>query len=738
MNTAKMHSAQHSRSRLRSWTVLGLLALTALLATLGGSPNALAGAEKHEFSSQAAALMDILVHSVYKSQDAFLRELISNASDAVDKLRFLSLTDKSILEANPHLNITITTDAERKVLSIRDSGNNLGTIAKSGTREFVQELKKAQSDSSLIGRFGIGYFLLCFPRGEKVQVISHHFNDTKQYVWESEGSETFEVYEDTQGPDLQRGTRINLFLKPEAKEYLQESKLKDLINKYSEFVDFPIYMSRIETQEIKGDDTDDEDDLKVEDAEKKPEDDGMTTITKNVTVWDQVNTNKPIWTRPPSEVTSEQHNEFYKSYFKQFEDPTTYVHFAGEGNTNFKALVYIPKRPEMNLMQTAPDLDRLPPSVPQLPPRVIDSDDFPLSVSRDTIQQTRLIKAIKTKVIAKTLQAIRTLSLNETAYAPFYKSFATNLKAGVAEDSRNKIKLVRLLRFHSTADDAGMTSLDGYVERMRKGQKGIYYLAGTNVVAMRKSPYLEALTARGYEVLLLDDPYDEHLAESIDTYEDIKLINIAKGKLEFGDEDKDGEELEKKLADEFQPLTTWMTELLSDKVEKTVVSNRLTTSATALVASGDGMSARMQELFETQIKAQVKNNEWMAQMWENAMRKKGVLEINPKHPVIKALLERVEDEKADNDDTRDLARSLFDLALIRGGYPLKDVDGISKRIESAVRLGLMVDLAAKPEVEVKDAPEVDPEAAKKVQERKDKEEKSKEEDESESDVHDEL
>ncbi|KAI9223743.1 Hsp90B [Blastocladiella britannica] len=728
--------------------LLAVLGLVALLATVQS-----ASAEEYAFQTEVSRVMDIIIHSLYKTKEIFLRELISNASDAVDKARFLGITDKSVFGENSHLNITIEADKENRWLTIQDSGigmtkddlkNNLGTIAKSGTADFVAALETAQNkaDLDLIGQFGVGFYS-AFLVADKVHVTSKHPKDPVQHVWESTDASKYSLYEDPAGATLGRGTRIRLHLKEEANKYLDEATLRDLIRKYSEMVQFPIYLRTTKTIEMPAaekEPTADKDDAAaesdpsaetdadtdspaVEDAEAENEPPKM--VSQQVQEWEQVNTNKPLWLRSPGEVEDVDYSSFFKTFFKETEDPAAHIHFRGEGDSDFKAMLFIPKRPPNNLMTAAADsflrniklfvrrvfitdelIDFLPRYLSFLK-GVIDSDDFPLNVSRETVQKTRLMRTIKNKVVSKTLQQFRILANNETSYAPIYKAYSASLKMGVLEDTRNRLKLVRLLRFQSTANaDGTMTSLDGYLERMRKGQKGIYFLTGNDIVQMRKSPYLEALVTRGYEVLLMDDQYDEYVTQNVNEYEDVKLINVGRGALEFGDEDDTVKEAEKKSADEFQPLTSWLTDQFKDFVDKTIVSNRLTTSPCALVAPEGGWTGRMQEIMDAQ-KAMLANSP-SAFMFDYYSKQKKILEINPKHPIMVALLDRVEDDKADDADTRDLARSLLDLAMIKGGFPIKDLDGVSKRIETAVRLGLQVDLAAKANVDVKAAPSVEP------------------------------
>nr|ABU45371.1 Hsp90B [Blastocladiella emersonii] len=785
MKHRRRRTAGNPRKLLLALVALFLVSALSASASDVPPPATEAGAEEFAFQTEVSRVMNIIINSLYKTKEIFLRELISNASDAVDKVRFLGITDKAVLQDNAYLNITIEADPASRWLTIQDSGigmtkaelkKNLGTIAKSGTADFISAVEKNKDELGLIGQFGVGFYS-AFLVADRVQVISKHPSDPVQHVWESTDASKFTLAEDPSGNTLGRGTRIRLHLKDDATEFLDQTKLRELVKKYSEFVQFPIYLRTTKTVEVEAEepetpaaDAADAAEKKDEEAkEDKPVDDEMVvedapdaakadaagdkkakTVSEEVVDWEQVNVNKPIWLRSAADVPTEDYNAFFKAYFNDADDPAAHIHFKGEGGSDFKSLLFIPRRPPNNMFQADPQsfirniklfvrrvfitdelIDFLPRYLSFIK-GVIDSDDFPLNVSRETVQQTRLLKVIKNKVVSKTLQMFKTLARNATSYEPLYKAYASNLKAGILEDTRNAKKLTQLLRFHSTgapvADDGRtyMTSLDDYVERMRKGQQGIYFLTGNDLDQMRKSPYLEALTTRGYEVLLMDESLDEYVTQSVTEFDGVKLINVGKGKLTFGDEDDAAKSAEKELADEFQPLTTWLTEQFKDTVDKTLVSNRLTTTPCALIAAEGGWTGRMQEIMEAQ-KAALANSPG-AFMYEHFARQKKTLEINPNHPVMRALLERVEDDAADNDDTRDLARSL--LAWIKGGYPIKDLDGIARRIETAVRLGLKVDLDAKAKVDVKEAPVVEAPAKKKAE--------AKADDEDEEAAHDEL
>ncbi|KAJ3367145.1 hypothetical protein GGF32_000207 [Allomyces javanicus] len=747
-----------SRSRM---PILAVLALLLAAATLG--PLA-ARAEEFQFQSDVQRVMQIIINSLYKTKEIFLRELVSNAADAVEKSRFLGITDKNVLAGNPHFNITIEADKEARTLTIADSGigmtkedlqKNLGTIAKSGTADFLRALETSNDKNAvgLIGQFGCGFYA-SYLVADKVTVISKHPNDD-QHIWESNAANAFTIVPDPAGNTLGRGTKIVLHLKDDAAEYLEDATLRSLVAKYSEFVPFPIFLHTRKTIEV---DAPVEEDAAESDAAKKPESDDEDVVIENedkketpktrkvkkeVDDWEQLNTQKPLWLRSPSEVSDDDYNAFFKAFFREQEDPSAHIHFKGEGGSDFKALLYIPNKPAQSVTHMNPEsglrniklfvrrvfitdelIDFLPRWLSFIK-GIIDSDDFPLNVSRETIQETKLLKQIKNKIVSKALQLIRQISRDDAKYKAFYDKFGGYLKLGVLDDSRHQTKLAKLLRYATTASTTDLTSLDDYVARMRKGQKAIYYLTGSDVAQLRKSPYLETLVQRGYEVLLMDDGLDEYVTQTMPSFDGVALKNVGKGTLEFGDEDDAAKAQEKDLADKYQPLTTWLTTLFKDSVDKTVISNRLTTSPCALVAPEMGWTGRMQSMMMLQKDAMTGPN---AVMYEYLAKQKKVLEINPKHPVMAALLAKVEDDDV-NADTEDLARSLLDMAWIKGGYPVQDLDSLTRRIENAVRLGLGVDLSVQPEVDVKKAPEVDAERAKKTTGDDEVEEESEEGDE---------
>jgi len=444
-------------------------------------------AETHAFETEVNRLMKLIINSIYKNKEIFLRELISNGSDALDKIRFLALTDDKALTTNPHLNITIKADKESKKIVITDSGigmtkdnliNNLGTIAKSGTSEFLKAMEDEETaDSSLIGQFGVGFYS-AFLVADWVSVVSKH-NDDDQYIWESDAENGFKVFKDPRGNTLGRGTEITLNLREDALEYLDDDTLRDLITKYSQFINFPIYLWTTTTETVdepieeesteavedKKDEDEDEDDVEdVEDEEKKPK---FKKVEKTVTKWELMNENKPIWTRKPKDITKEEYVEFYQAFARVSDDPLAHIHFRAEGETDFRCLLYIPGKAPQEFMTRVNEnvspiklyvkrifiTDEMPEFIPRWLSFVrglVDSDDFPLNVSRETIQHLPILKVIQKKVVSKAIEMFTKLQKNEEKYNTFMKEFGTSIKLGVVEDHTHRNKIAKLLRFHSS------------------------------------------------------------------------------------------------------------------------------------------------------------------------------------------------------------------------------------------------------------------------------------------------
>nr|XP_039250321.1 endoplasmin-like [Styela clava] len=723
-------------------------------------------ADKHQFKAEVNRMMKLIINSLYRNKEIFLRELISNASDALDKIRLLSLTDEEALKATDELSIKIKVDKDNNIIHVTDTGigmtkdhllKNLGTIAKSGTSEFFEKMSDASSNqavSDLIGQFGVGFYS-CFLVADKVIVTSKH-NDDKQHIWESD-SESFSIAEDPRGDTLGRGTTVSLYLKEEASDYLEIDTIRNLIRKYSQFINFPIYLwtSKIEKEEVpieeeedsaeeevKEKEEGDEDEAEVEeeaDEEKKPK---TKTVEKTVWDWELLNETKPIWQRPVKEITDEEYNSFYKAIAKESADPLTKTHFVAEGEVSFKSVLFIPGAAPRDIFQDygqkkvdnikmyvrrvfiTDDFQDMMPKYLQFVRGVVDSDDLPLNVSRETLQQHKLLKVIKKKLVRKVLDMIKKIPADQYI-EKFWKEFGTNVKLGIMEDHSNRTRLAKLLRFFSSNSETDVTSLEEYIERMKEKQDKIYFCAGNGRKEVENSPFVERLLKKGYEVIYLTEPVDEYTIQALPEFDGKRFQNVAKEGLGLDDGEK-AKERKEALEKEFKPLQDWLKETaLADQIEKAVITERLTDSPCALVASQYGWSGNMERIMKAQ--AYKSQSDSSSNFYAN---QKKTLEINPRHPLIKNLLERVEADNAD-DQAKSIAQVMFDAAVLRSGYTLKDSADFSKRILSMLYKNLNID----PDTPI----EEEPEDEEKEEEDEDEEEvDADEEDEEEDDGEDEV
>uniref|UniRef100_A0A0K0G540 Glycoprotein 93 (inferred by orthology to a D. melanogaster protein) n=1 Tax=Strongyloides venezuelensis TaxID=75913 RepID=A0A0K0G540_STRVS len=674
-------------------------------------------AEKHEFQAEVNRMMKLIINSLYRNKDIFLRELISNGSDALDKIRLLSLTDSSVLSETDELSIRIKADNEAKTLTITDTGigmtkkdliNNLGTIARSGTSEFLSKLMDAKSSAEqqtdLIGQFGVGFYS-AFLVADKIVVISKH-NDDKQHIWESDSSH-FSLTEDPRGNTLKRGTQIILHLKEEAFDFLEPDTLSKLVTKYSQFINFDILLWQSKTISVEepADETTTEkpEDTTTTDKEGEEKEDKTKTkeVQKTVWDWEKVNNVKPIWMRKASSVEPEEYNEFYKSISKDTDEPLAHVHFNAEGEVSFKSILFVPKKAQMDMFQNygkvveniklyvrrvfiTDDFNDMLPKYLSFIRGIVDSDDLPLNVSRETLQQNKLLKVIKKKLVRKVLDMLK--KMDEEKYNEFWAEFSTNIKLGVMEDPSNRNRLAKLLRFQSSHDSVKETTLKAYVERMKEKQDSIFYVAGNSRKEVETSPFVERLIKKGYEVLYLTEPVDEYCIQNMPEYEGKKFQNVAKDGLKLDDGEKE-KEAQAALEKTFAPLTKWLKEnALKDLIEKAVVSQRLDKSPSALVASAYGWSGNMERIMKSQAYAKAKDP-----MSEFYASQKKIFEINPRHPVVKELLRRIESDPAD-EKAIETAKLLFETATLRSGFMIQDQVGFAQRIESILRKNMDVSL----------------------------------------------
>ena len=612
------------------------------------------------FQTEVSQLLKLIIHSLYSHKEIFLRELISNSSDALDKLRYLTLTkdEYKSMKFEPKVSIEFV-EGDNPTLTITDTGigmskkeleDNLGTIARSGTKNFLSKLSgDAKKDSQLIGQFGVGFYS-SFMVADKVEVASKKVGNKEAWRWVSDGQTGFEIKKDVK---KETGTSIVMHLNEEGKEFASRWRIESLVKKYSDHIDSPIFLTYEDTEY---------------DKDGKEKSKGLKT--------EQINDAKAFWTRSKTEIKKKEYKEFYKGFSSDMDDPFDWVHFRAEGNLEFVILFFIPKKASPDIFRadyqsgvklyvnrvfiTDDDKELLPPWL-RFVKGIIDSSDLPLNVSREILQQNRVMAKIKSNSVKKILDRLKTIAGNKEKYAEFYGEYGRLIKEGVYQDFEHKDALTELLRFKSTKDD-GLVSLREYVDRMREDQKSIYYITGQNQVSLKNSPLLEMYQKKDVEVLLLDDEIDEIIISSVPKYDekDLKSVNRSGAADDFSEEsDKD---VEKSL----QPVIKKIKKVLGDKVKDVKLSNRLSDSPSCIVADENDPTAQMQEMMKS-----------MGQMDMPAI--KPILEINPTHDIVVKMKEKTKQKSFDS-----IALLLFEQALIQEGVQLEDTSGFVARLNKVI------------------------------------------------------
>jgi molecular chaperone HtpG len=616
--------------------------------------------QTHEFQTEISQLLDLMINSLYSQKEIFLRELISNSSDAIDKRRFEALTDSSLLNDDEELAVTISVDKDANTLTIADNGigmlhdeviENIGTIARSGTKKFMEAMKadKNKSDANLIGQFGVGFYS-AFMVADKVSLVTLKAGTDKAVSWESDGKGEFTIGE---SDATKVGTVITLHLREDESEYLDDFRIKHVVNKYSEHISLPIKMLGAQPMDDEG----------------NPKEDEQAEL-------ETINTGTALWARPKSEISDEEYQNFYQTLTYDIEPPLSTLHHKVEGNLEYTSLLYIPKKAPYDLWNRESkkgiklyvrrifimdEAEHLMPNYLRFVKGVIDSADLPLNVSREILQSDRDIQKIKTRAVKRVLDELNRIAKDQPeTYQEFWDEFGQAIKEGVVEDMANKAKITSLLRFASTNNDsdAKNVSLDQYVERMNDDQDTIYYITAESYQAAKGSPHLELFNKKGIEVLLLTDPVDEWLVNSLFEHNKKPLKSVSKGDLELSDVEKKEQEEHK---EELSSVTEKLQEALKAVVKEVRLTNRLTESPACLVADANDAGANLERI--------------MKAMGQDAPSSMPILEINPEHALIKGL-------NVDSDNFADWAQVLFDQAALSEGAQLKDPANYVKLVNS--------------------------------------------------------
>lgn len=698
---------------------------------------------KYTFQAEINQLLSLIINAFYSNKDIFIRELLSNASDAIDKMRYISLTDSS---KSRSFEMKLKADKESKKLTIKDNGIGmskedlvqcLGTIANSGTKQFMQNLKEGTADVSLIGQFGVGFYS-SYLVAENVRVFSKK-EDEPCYVWESDAGGSFTITEvSAEDSVLEKGgTVIELTMKDDCLEYLEENKLQSIIKDHCQYLTHPIMLHTVRTEkkeEIIEDDDDDieeidgdalskakeneetkENEESKENEEPKEEEESKEeeppkppktrTVEHQVEEWKQVNQDKPIWLRKASDVTQEEYASFYKSLTNSSEDHLAVKHFSAEGQIEFKALLYLSKTQRSDMFQKSKDVnnniklyvkrvfimdncDKLVPEWLSCISGLVDSEDLPLNVSREMLQQNSIMKIIKKNIVKKSIELFTELSEDDTEegvkkYTTFYQNFSKNIKLGIHEDSGNRTKLIRLLRFYSHTSPDKLISFDKYVENMKDDdhmkQKNIYYITGQNVNSLKNTPFVKNLVQKGFDVLFMTEAIDEYIIQHLDKYEDHKLVNITKENADI-----EGNKIDQDTKKSYEGFCKKIKEVIGDQVTKVTVSNLPEDEPCCVTAASFGWSANMERIMKAQT---LQANS--VQQQANYMTKRN-LEVNPQHKMIKKLYKDYNDSSMNENMFKNVIMLLFQTAMISSGYIQEDPSSYSKKVYDMISMGMSV------------------------------------------------
>ena len=675
--------------------------------------------EEISFAADISQLMNLIVNSFYSKKEIFLRELLSNSSDALEKIRYESLTHKSVLDGETELKIRIKVDKENNKLMIYDTGlvmtkedliNCLGTIAKSGTKSFFEKLEK-KNECDTIGQFGVGFYS-SYLVADRVKVVTKNNNDD-EYIWESNSDKTFTITKNTDGT-LVRGTEIYLYLKEDEKDYLDTSKLREIVKRYTEFINYPIEIweskeveeevdedeteteerDETETEERDETETGENDEPKIEDLEEDDDKDANTSkkekkkIKKIVENWEKVNDDKPIWSKKPEDVTEEEYKAFYKKIANNNTEMLSHKHFCTEGQLECNCILYIPEMAPFDMFQTdkkkkniklyvkkvfiMDDCDQLVPEWLKFMVGIVDSNDIQLNVSREILQQSKILNQIKNIVTKKSIELFVELSEDEDKYNKFYESYDKMIKLGIHEDSKNRDKLVELLRYATLNNKDKLISLKEYVNSIKEDQTSIYFICGDNKDVLEKSPLIEKLKKKGYDVLYFVDPIDEYMIQNVREYDGKKLVDVSKEGIKF-DEDKI-----KERSEDNKELLKYIKDVLGNRVTEVKITDRLSDTPCVLVTSEFGWTANMEKIMKSQALRDKKMDQFMGS--------RKILEVNPDDKIIMKLCIDIKDE-SNREKCTNMINFLYDNTLLVSGFYLEDPTEYAKRVFNLMKIG---------------------------------------------------
>jgi molecular chaperone HtpG len=646
--------------------------------------------DTYTFQAEINQLMSLIINTFYSNKDIFLRELISNASDAIEKERHSLLTKNCEL---PLFNIQIIPNKEAKTLTIIDNGigmskedliSNLGTIANSGTKEFLRKLVEENSseDSNMIGQFGVGFYS-AYLVSDNVKVYSGN------NCWESNAGGTFTITE-LDKPETENGCKLVLSIKEEALMYLEESKLKEVVKTHSQFIDYPIklFTTRVETKEVEDDSENDNKEGDIEEVVEETTEKQKKTVKETVEEFITLNDTKPIWLRK-DDVSTEEYNAFYKALTNAWDEPIKVKTFSAEGQIEYKALLFIPKNAPFDMFNSKKKkpniklyvkrvliMDKCEDLIPewlQFISGVVDSDDLPLNVSREMLQQNTLLNVIKRNLVKKCIEMFTELAEedDQTNFKQFYDQFSTSIKLGLHEDSKNKDKLSKLLRFYTAKSKDSYISFDEYIDKMAEDQKDIYYITGESKSAVENSPFVKGMLEKGFDVMFMTDPIDEYMFQSLTEYNDKKFVNITKNNSSFT---MKNEELEKHLCEKMKDVL---------KIQDVVISSRLHKDPCCIVSPEYGWTANMRRIMKAQ--AMQVNNGMGAMMNSND---KNILEINPNHPMIMKLQEGLLKNSMNDKTLSDIIHLIYETAMVSSGYSHDDPSFFTSRIYKIIGISI--------------------------------------------------